>query len=174
MSNEDISELSSNSCSSKARELKSLLSTGGRGGRMEKMISNDWDLFHKSSFDVTEGVDEKSEFETFIVDDNIIINIHDLQKNMSEWALTNLVWEFRSPLATRSKSLNLLCKIRLVHMGPIPIWNDQVTDAPSSIGQKMKLMSSIVQRLFHQNFKIVRKMNLKARIMNSRNDNIVL
>ena len=78
MSNEDISELSSNSCSSKARELKSLLSTGGPGGRMEKMISNDWDCFHKYSFDITKGVGIKSECETFNVDDNIIININNL------------------------------------------------------------------------------------------------
>ena len=76
MSNEDIYDLSSNSCSSKARELKSLLSTGGRGGRMEKMISNDWDFFHKSSCDVTECVDEKSECKTSNVDDNIIINVN--------------------------------------------------------------------------------------------------
>ena len=174
MSSEDISELSSNSCSSKTRELKSLLSTGSRGGRMEKMISNNQDFFNKSSFDVTEGVDEKSEYETFNVDDNIIINIDNLQKSMSEWALTNLVWVFTSPLAGRSKSLNLLRKIRLVYVGPIPTCDKQVTNAPSGIGRKMKLMSSIVQRLFHQNFIIVQKMNLKAIIMNSRYDNIVL
>ena len=38
---------------------------------MEKMISTDWGFFNESSFDVTEGVDEKSECETFHVDDNI-------------------------------------------------------------------------------------------------------
>ena len=84
MSNEDISELSSNSCSNKARELKSLLSTGGCGGRMEKIMSDDWDFFSKSPFDCTKGVDVKSECQTFNVDDNIVININNLQKSISD------------------------------------------------------------------------------------------
>ena len=48
------------------------------------MISNDWDFFNTSSSDLTDDVDERNECETFNVDDNIIININNLQKSMSD------------------------------------------------------------------------------------------
>ena len=84
MSNEDISDLSSSSCSSKARELKSLLTTGGSGGRIEKIMTDEWNFFHQPSLDITEGVDGKSECKTFNDDDNIIINIKGLQQSISD------------------------------------------------------------------------------------------
>ena len=62
MSTEDISEVSSNSCSSKARELKSLMSTGGRGGRMEKILFLLVEVFALILFSLPDYYLERSTF----------------------------------------------------------------------------------------------------------------
>ena len=84
MSNEDMSDLSSSSCSIRSKELKALLSEGGHGGRVEKNVCDDWDFVNKVAIDESENGDEKSESETFNVDDNIIINVDKLQKSISD------------------------------------------------------------------------------------------
>ena len=76
MSNEDMSDLSSSSCSNRSKELKALLSEGGRGGRVEKKVHDDRDFINKIAIDEFENADEKSESETFNVDDDIIINVN--------------------------------------------------------------------------------------------------
>ena len=80
MCNEDMSDLSSSSCSNRSKELKALLSEGGRGGRVEKRLG----FMNKVAIDKSENGDEKSESETFDVDDNIIINVMNLQKSISD------------------------------------------------------------------------------------------
>jgi len=79
MNNKDISDLSSKPSSTRCRELKSLLYTGGCGGRMKENICYDMDFVNKS-----EELDEKNEGKGYNIDDNIIINISNLQKNMSD------------------------------------------------------------------------------------------
>ena len=50
----------------------------------------------------------------------------------------------------------------------------QVINVLRNIGHQNKLMSSIVQKFFHQNFRFLQKMNLKVRIMKSCYDNVTI
>ena len=57
MSNKDMSDLSSSSYSSRSKEFKALLSEGGRGGRAEKKVCDDWDFINKVTIDEYENGD---------------------------------------------------------------------------------------------------------------------
>ena len=83
MNREETSDLSSNCCSSKSKELKNLLAAGGHRGRIQKNDCNGWKFVGKYSVNKNDNErDEISEENTLDIDDNIIINISNLQEHL--------------------------------------------------------------------------------------------
>ena len=57
-----MSDFSFSSCSSRfkeSKELKALLSEGGRGKRVEKKVRDDWDFINRFPINESENGDEK-------------------------------------------------------------------------------------------------------------------
>ena len=85
MNREDLLDLSSNSFSSKSKELKNLFAAGGHGGRIQQNDFDGWKVFGKNSVNKNDDKrDERSEENTFDVDDNVIININNIQEHLSD------------------------------------------------------------------------------------------